>query len=90
MLDRSFAKLRNVSLAYSLPNEWVAPIKLTDVTVSLFCNNVFTWTAKTNRYIDPETTTFSQESYGDLGIQFGELYANPACRIFGLNLSAKF
>ncbi|MBR5168107.1 MAG: SusC/RagA family TonB-linked outer membrane protein [Salinivirgaceae bacterium] len=90
LLDRSFAKLRNVSLAYSLPNEWVAPIKLTDVTVSLFCNNVFTWTAKTNRYIDPETTTFSQESYGDLGIQFGELYANPACRIFGLNLSAKF
>lgn len=90
LVDRTYAKLRNISLAYSLPAEWVAPIKLTDVTVSLFCNNVFTWTAKTNRYIDPETTTVNQESFGDLATQFGELYANPACRIFGLNLSAKF
>ena len=90
LVDRTYAKLRNVSLGYTLPAEWVAPIKLTDVTVSLFCNNVFTWTAKTNRYIDPETTTVNQESFGDLATQFGELYANPACRIFGLNLSAKF
>ena len=30
LVDRSFAKLRNVSLGYSLPNEWVAPIKLSD------------------------------------------------------------
>ncbi len=90
LLDRSFAKLRNISLAYSLPSEWVSPIKLSDVTVSVFCNNAFVWTAKSNHYIDPETTTLSQEAWGDLGIQFGELYANPACRIFGLNLSAKF
>ncbi|MBR5957694.1 MAG: SusC/RagA family TonB-linked outer membrane protein [Salinivirgaceae bacterium] len=90
LVDRTYAKLRNISLGYTLPAEWVAPIKLTDVTVSLFCNNVFTWTAKTNRYIDPETTTVNQESFGDLATQFGELYANPACRIFGLNLSAKF
>lgn len=90
LVDRSFAKLRNVSLGYSLPSEWVAPIKLSDVTVSLFCNNVFTWTAKSNHYIDPECTTVEQESFGDLATQFGELYANPSCRIFGLNLSAKF
>lgn len=90
LIDRSYAKLRNISLAYSLPQAWVDPIKLTDVTVSLFCNNVFTWTPKSNHYIDPETTTVDQESFGDLATQFGELYTNPACRIFGLNLSAKF
>ena len=90
LIDRSYAKLRSVSLAYSLPQEWVAPVKLSDVTVSLFCNNVFTWTAKDNHYIDPETTTINQESLGDLATQFGELYANPSCRIFGVNLSAKF
>ncbi len=90
LVDRSFAKLRNVSLEYTLPQEFVSPLKLSDVTLSVFCNNVFTWTAKTNHYIDPECTTVSQDSWGDLAAQFGEEYATPACRIFGLNLSVKF
>ena len=53
-------------------------------------NNVFTWTASDNRYIDPETTTVSQSSYGDLATQFGELYSNPSCRLFGCNLNITF
>lgn len=90
LIDRSYAKLRNIALSYMLPQNWVAPIKLTDVSVSIFCNNVFTWTPKSNHYIDPETTTVDQENFGDFATQFGELYTNPACRVFGLNLSAKF
>ena len=90
LLDRSFVKLRNVSLTWSLPRKWVNSMQLSDVSITAFCNNVFTWTASGNRFIDPETTTVSQASYGDLATQFGELYANPACRIFGCNLSVKF
>ncbi len=90
LIDRSYVKLRNISLTWNLPRKWLRHIYLTSVSITAFCNNVFTWTASGNRYIDPETTTVSQASYGDLATQFGELYANPSCRIFGCNVSIKF
>ncbi|MCQ2215431.1 MAG: SusC/RagA family TonB-linked outer membrane protein [Bacteroidales bacterium] len=90
LVDRSFAKLRNVSLSYSLPRSIVNAISLRDISLTVFCNNVYTWTAKSNTFIDPENTTVSQASYGDLATQFGELYANPSCRTYGLNLNVKF
>ena len=86
LLDRSFVKLRNITLAYSLPRKIVRKIYLSDVTLSLFCNNVFTWTHKTNRYIDPEASSYNN----DLSGMFGELYSNPACRNFGFNVGIKF
>jgi len=90
LVDRSFVKLRSVNLSYTLPKAWVNKVKLTDVTVGLFCNNVFTWTASDNRYIDPENTTVSQALYGDLAVQFGETYCNPSCRTWGFSLGVKF
>ncbi|MGN0049061.1 MAG: SusC/RagA family TonB-linked outer membrane protein [Bacteroides sp.] len=90
LLDRSFVKLRNISLTWNVPQKWVKAMSLSGLSVTAFCNNVFTWTASDNRYVDPESTTISQASYGDLATQFGELYTNPSCRIFGCNLSVKF
>ena len=86
LLDRSFVKLRNITLAYTLPKSIVSKLYLSDITVSLFCNNVFTWTHKGNRYIDPETSSYGN----DLAGMFGELYSNPACRTFGFNVGLKF
>ena len=86
LIDRSFAKLRNVSLTWNLPKKWVDPISLSGIAISAFVNNAFVWTTRDNYYIDPETS-----SYGtDLGGQFGELYSNPASRIWGFNLNVKF
>ena len=86
MLDRSMAKLRNVSLSWNLPQKWVNAISFSGASVSVFCNNAYVWTPKDNYYIDPETS-----SYGtDLAGQFGELYSNPASRIWGFNLNLKF
>lgn len=90
LIDRSFVKLRNISLTWNVPKKWTRALLLNDISITAFCNNVFTWTASDNRYIDPESTTVSQNSYGDLATQFGELYCNPSCRIFGCNLSIKF
>ena len=90
LLDRSYVKLRNISLTWNLPRTWVSKLSLSNVALTVFCNNVFTWTASSNTFIDPETTTISQGSYGDLATQFGELYSNPACRTFGANLSVSF
>ena len=90
LIDRSFVKLRNVSLTWNVPKKWLNAMSLSGLSITAFCNNVFTWTASDNNFIDPESTTIAQNSYGDLATQFGELYANPSCRIFGCNLSIKF
>ena len=86
LLDKSFVKLRNITLTYDFPKQWIQKIYLTDVALSVFCNNVFTWTARDNYYIDPEVSSYGN----DLAGQFGELYANPTCRVFGASLSVKF
>ena len=86
LLDRSYVKLRNITLAYQLPKSIVSKLYLSDITLSLFCNNVFTWTHKANKYVDPEGSTVGN----DLSGMFGELYVNPACRTFGFNVGLKF
>lgn len=88
LVSKSYAKLRNITLSYTLPRKWINPVKLSDVTVGVFCNNVFIWTDKHNRYTDPENSTFGY--YGDLAAQFGEQFSNPSCRIWGMNLNVKF
>ncbi len=84
MLDRSFVKLRNVSIQYNLPKKLIGPFQ--GVAVSAFVNNAYTWTAKDNYYIDPETTNEGT----DTGGLMGETYVNPSCRIWGFNLNVKF
>ena len=86
LVDRTFAKLRNISLTWELPKKWVNSVKLSNVALTLFANNVFTWTARDNYDVDPESTTTGT----DLAGGFGELYSNPSCRVFGLNLSIKY
>jgi TonB-linked SusC/RagA family outer membrane protein len=86
LLDRSYTKVRNITIGYSLPKSWLRPLDLNSVSVSAFVNNPFIWTAKENTFIDPETSTVGN----DLSGNFGELYVNPSCRIYGFNLSVKF
>ena len=86
LVDRTFAKLRNLSLTWELPKKWVNAAKLSNVAITLFGNNLFTWTARDNYDVDPESTTTGT----DLAGGFGELYSNPSCRTFGINLSIKY
>ncbi len=86
LVDRSFAKLRNVTLTYSLPKKWINSLSISSVQLSAYVNNAFVWTAKDNYYIDPESSTTGT----DLAGQFGELYVNPAARIFGFNLNITY
>ena len=84
LVDRTFVKLRNISISYDLPKKWIGPLQ--GVRVSAYVNNALTWTSKDNHYIDPELTNQGTDRAG----LFGETYVNPACRIWGLNLSVKF
>lgn len=86
LVDRSYAKLRNITLSYDLPARWVKSTRLSNISVSAFVNNAFIWTARDNYYIDPEGSTVG----GDLAGQFGELYINPANRIYGFNVNLRF
>ena len=86
LLDRSYAKLRNITLSYNLPQKWINKIYMSDVSVSAFVDNAFTWVADDNYYVDPESTTEGS----DLDGTFGELYSNPSCRIFGFSLNIKY
>ncbi len=86
LLEKSFVKLRNITLSYSLPKWIVSKLYLSDINLSVFCNNVFTWTHKNNTFIDPEGSTDGNDLEG----QFGELYVNPSCRTFGFNVGVKF
>ena len=86
LLKRSFVKLRNITLSYTLPKTIVKKLYLSDITLSVFANNLITWTHKGNRYIDPETSSDGN----DLDGMFGELYSNPACRTIGFNVALKF
>ena len=86
LVDRSFTKLRNITLSYDLPKRWVKALYLSDISLSAFVNNVFVWTAKDNYYIDPESSTTGTDLVGS----FGELYVNPANRVYGFNLSITY
>ena len=83
-IDRSFVKLRNVSVTYNLPKKKIGPFQ--GISVSAFVNNALVWTAKDNYYIDPESTNEGTDTSGLIG----ETYVNPSCRIWGLNLNVKF
>ena len=43
--DASFAKLREVSIAYTLPDTWARRLRAAHATVQLAGRNLYTWTA---------------------------------------------
>ena len=88
LIDRSFAKLRNISLTWELPKKWMQKIRFEGMSITGYVNNVATFTAKDNYYIDPEATSYATD--GDLAAQFGELYSNPTSRQYGINVNIKF
>ena len=88
LIDRSFAKLRNISLTWDLPKKWMQKIHFEGISLTAYVNNVATFTAKDNYYIDPEATSYAGD--GDLAAQFGELYSNPTSRQYGINVNIKF
>jgi TonB-linked SusC/RagA family outer membrane protein len=86
LIERSFVKLRNVSLTYKLPKRWIGNGFLQDVTLTAFGNNLFIWTPQDNTFIDPEVSTFGNDLEG----MFGEYSANPSTRKIGGSIQVKF
>ncbi|MEP7108699.1 MAG: SusC/RagA family TonB-linked outer membrane protein [Ferruginibacter sp.] len=77
-------KLREISLAYTLPNALISKYKLQNLTISLIGRNVFQWN-KSGRNEDPES------AFQGVGTNQGILQATlPSIRSYGFKLSATF
>ena len=75
-IDKSYIKLREVTLSYDIPQKLVSKIHLNALQVSVIGRNLMLWTPKEQTYIDPELTTFGTDLNGD----FGEYGAQPTVR----------
>ncbi|MCU7552385.1 SusC/RagA family TonB-linked outer membrane protein [Chitinophagaceae bacterium LB-8] len=81
MVDASFLKLREVSLSYQLPQDWVKKTPFTAIQVGLIGRNLVLWTPDENTYCDPETNSWGT---GNLqGFEYGSI---PSTRSYGANV----
>ncbi len=86
IVDRSYFKLRQLTLDYNLPQKVIEKLPVQNVQVGLFGRNLLLITPNSNRVIDPESTTFGN----DLRSEFGEYSVAPTVRSYGLRLYAIF
>jgi TonB-linked SusC/RagA family outer membrane protein len=54
LYDGTFARLRNVTVSYNLPEEIISRAKLSSVRVYVRGTNLWTWTKDKDLFIDPE------------------------------------
>lgn len=85
LVDRTYAKLRTLSLSYSVPRKVCEMVKLKGLTLSAVGNNLFLWTPSSNCYIDPD-----QGYTTDIRGMFGEINCTVPTRYMGFNVQVKF
>ncbi len=81
--DASFIKLRNATLAYNLPTQWLTPLHLKGLSVSASVNNVILWTPWRN--FDPES--YSTGAGSNATALTGMGYPGARSMFFSLNLT---
>jgi len=86
VIDKSFVKLREVTLGYKFSNKMIEKLPFNDLSFTVVGRNLLLFTPESNQYIDPETSTFGT----DLSGQFGEFSANPSTKSIGFNIKASF
>ena len=86
IIDRSFLKLREISLSYKLPERWASKINSNNLSLTIYGRNLLLWTPESNPYIDPEASNLGN----DLTSQLGEFRTAPTSKTFGVALKASF
>ncbi|MEL7589586.1 MAG: SusC/RagA family TonB-linked outer membrane protein [Prolixibacteraceae bacterium] len=86
IIDRSYVKLRNVSLAYDLPSGLCKKLRIERIRASVTAENILLWTPVENQYIDPEVTTFGN----NIEAKFGEFATTPPYQTYVFGLSVSF
>ena len=86
LVSKSYVKLRELVLSYSLPKSIIEKTPFGNVDVSVIGRNLFLWVPSSNVFIDPEQTTFGT----DIASEFGEFGASPTTRSYGFNVRLTF
>ncbi|HKG07206.1 MAG TPA: hypothetical protein VKB19_12140, partial [Pedobacter sp.] len=86
ILDKTYLKLRDVTLSYVLPKPLAHKIGTEKAAITVYGRNLLTWLPASNRYIDPEVSNLGN----DLASEFGEFRTGPSVRNFGLSLNLTF
>ncbi len=85
VIDASFVKLRSAALSYSFTKNQLRGTPFGGVTIGLYGNNLFLWTAKENKFADPEIN-----SSGAGNSQGFDFTAQPSVRNYGVNVKVSF
>ena len=86
LIDRSFLKLREITLAYLIPSRWTKHIAAQGISLSLYARNLILWLPTSNIFIDPEASNLGN----DLTSQLGEFRTAPVSKQFGVSVKANF
>jgi TonB-linked SusC/RagA family outer membrane protein len=84
VFDASFVKLREMQIAYTIPNKVFAKTPFRDVNIALVGRNLALWTDVP--HIDPEMMSF----VGGTALPGIEWMYIPSARSYGFNLGLKF
>ncbi|GGA96046.1 hypothetical protein [Puia dinghuensis] len=85
IVDASYIKLRSLQLEYSIPTNRLGKSPFGQASIGVFGNNLFLWTPKSNKYVDPEMN--SSGSGNEQGFDFT---AQPSVRNYGFKLKVTF
>jgi TonB-linked SusC/RagA family outer membrane protein len=88
VIDKSFVKLREVSISYRLPKKMLSKTFIQEADLSLIGRNLLLWTPSSNTFIDPEATTFADSN--GLEADYGEYGAIPSTRSYGFSVRLSF
>jgi TonB-linked SusC/RagA family outer membrane protein len=86
IIDKTYLKLRELSINYSLPASVLSKLRLASLNVGLYGSNLFLWTPSDNSFVDPETSTYGNGIEG----LFGEFGGAPSVRNYGIKLNLSF
>lgn len=88
LYDASFIKMRELAIAYNLPDKVAGAIKAQSLSISLFVRNLMIWT-KAKNDIDPESAfvSFDGNNYNQ---GWDRATMNPWTAVTGLKLNIQF
>jgi len=89
MFDADYIKLREVSLSYSLSNDFTKRIKVENVNFSIYSRNIMLWTKNSGFGVDPERA-FQAEGNGRFSQGVERYNVNPWVIPVGFKLGFTF
>ncbi len=90
IVNASQWRLRELSLTYSVPAEWLASRQkvIKGLSIALVGRNLALWLPKENKFMDPDFNSMTSDypnAYGNVNSN-----ANPPVRNYGFTINAKF